>query len=804
MEEPGAAAADALTSGASDVQVMSSDPGARAPDGMAADGGAVARNNDEPNDASFYLHVFELYETQSNFYMIRKNRTSWRLLKIGRLRASELNICQESTTYTESECKELLNRIHEENKSTGGLKFVTDCYGIVGFVKFLGPYYMLLITEREEIGAILGHTIYAITKSKIIALPNSSVQSNMANSREERRYKKLFCTVDITQGFFFSYSYSIMQSLQKNMCEGKTGQLLYESMFIWNEFLTREIHSHLKSTLWTVYLVYGFFKQVKLSTHGKDFWLTLIARRSQHCAGTRLYLKRGVDEDGNVANDVETEQIIFEDIPGEIPTCFSSIVQNRGSIPLFWSQETSKLNLKPDIILNKDKGYEATKLHFDNLAERYGKPIVILNLIKSEEKKPRESILRSEFASAVKYVDKNLSEDSHLKFLHWDIHKHYRSKAKNVLTMLVEVAACTLKLTDFFYCEMAPALRYESDLRWPTSVMDDAGDQSSNNICSSSSCSTTDKDDVDMQENGSQENMDSDISGSETKTIAVSNGGLCSVKSLRCQKGVLRTNCIDCLDRTNIAQYAYGLVALGHQLHALKLSPCPSIPLDATLADHFMTYYEKMGDTLSLQYGGSTAHNKIFSERRGQCKATIRYQELLRTFQRYYSNAFTDVDKQAAIDLFLGRFQPQLDKPAIWEHCGVGKSGHGFTNEISRYTAVVPHGQHFAESADSSLYKDWYSNFLDFESILSSRSFLEGEMNDRSTLNSPIESLSTQNIADGRSNEASSDLVENGSLTEGDQVIEEQPQDTVRTANKRNKFPDSFAHWVHHGEALYR
>jgi hypothetical protein len=28
----------------------------------------------------------------------------------------------------------------------------------------------------------------------------------------------------------------------------------------------------------------------------------------------------------------------------------SSVVQNRGSIPLFWSQETSRLNLKPDII----------------------------------------------------------------------------------------------------------------------------------------------------------------------------------------------------------------------------------------------------------------------------------------------------------------------------------------------------------------------------------------------------------------------------------------------------------------------
>jgi len=75
--------------------------------------------------------------------------------------------------------------------------------------------------------------------------------------------------------------------------------------------------------------------------------LTLIARRSRHYAGTR-YLKRGVNDEGRVANDVETEQIVYEDLPG--PRQISSVVQNRGSIPLFWSQETSKLNLKPDII----------------------------------------------------------------------------------------------------------------------------------------------------------------------------------------------------------------------------------------------------------------------------------------------------------------------------------------------------------------------------------------------------------------------------------------------------------------------
>ncbi|KAJ7011492.1 hypothetical protein NC653_001812 [Populus alba x Populus x berolinensis] len=116
-----------------------------------------------------------------------KNRTIWRVLKIDRLEPSELIVLEDSTTYSESECCDLLRRIHEGNKSTGGLKFVTICYGIVGFIKFLGPYYMLLITKRRKIGAICGHTIYAITKSKMIPIPNSAVRSNMTSSKNENR-----------------------------------------------------------------------------------------------------------------------------------------------------------------------------------------------------------------------------------------------------------------------------------------------------------------------------------------------------------------------------------------------------------------------------------------------------------------------------------------------------------------------------------------------------------------------------------------------------------------------------------------
>ncbi|MCD7462004.1 suppressor of actin mutation [Datura stramonium] len=214
-----------------------------------------------------FMQKFRLYQTLSKFYMIGrdKSRTYWRVLKIDRTEPSELNIREDSTTYTEHECSDLLRRIHEGNRSTGGLKFVTTCYGIVGFIKFLGPYYMLLITKRRQIGAICGHIVYAITQCEMIPLPNAAARSKMVNCKSENRYRKLLCMVDLTKDFFFSYSYHVMRSLQQNMCNNETGPDLYDTMFVWNEYLTRGIEISLHNTVWTVALVYGFFKQVTLS-----------------------------------------------------------------------------------------------------------------------------------------------------------------------------------------------------------------------------------------------------------------------------------------------------------------------------------------------------------------------------------------------------------------------------------------------------------------------------------------------------------------------------------------------------------
>lgn len=46
------------------------------------------------------------------------------------------------------------------------------------------------------------------------------------------------------------------------------------------------------------------------------------------------------------------------------------------------------------------------------------------------------------------------------------------------------------------------------------------------------------------------------------------------------QQGVCRTNCIDCLDRTNAAQFVIGKHALGLQLYALGITNKKSLEYD--------------------------------------------------------------------------------------------------------------------------------------------------------------------------------------------------------------------------------
>jgi hypothetical protein len=56
---------------------------------------------------------------------------------------------------------------------------------------------------------------------------------------------------------------------------------------------------------------------------------------------------------------------------------------------------------------------------------------------------------------------------------------------------------------------------------------------------------------------------------------------------MKLQNGVCRTNCIDCLDRTNAAQFVIGKRALGHQLHALGVIKEKHIAYDTDAVNLF-------------------------------------------------------------------------------------------------------------------------------------------------------------------------------------------------------------------------
>lgn len=524
---------------------------------------------------SFCLSKFKLYETKASFYVIGtdKTRTHWKIIKIQRSEPSELDIFEDPTVYNRQDCNDVLNRLHTGNLSTGGLKFVTKVYGIIGFIKFLEPYYMILVTKRQLLGNICGHLIYGIGQNRLIPIPDLSVQTNVAASPAEQRYKKLFNAIDLTKDFFFSYTYRIMWSLQRNVAVGKAEKTPYESMFVWNSFLTYGFRQQVSSLQWTVALIHGYFKQTRLSVYGTTTYkVTLVARRSRHFAGTR-YLKRGVNEKGRVANDVETEQLIHAEPWGELGQ-ISSVVQHRGSIPLFWSQETSILSPKPDIKIERhESGYKATRLHFENLAARYGNPIIVLNLVKTMEKRPRETILCHEFSKAVAYLNTTLPKEKRIKFIQWDFHKFATSDSTNVLDSLGKIVTDALNEVGFYYSSKPIHVRWSGK----DHLLERA-----------------------ERKQGNQNEIE--VKGQKFHK---------EQREGRFQHGILRSNCIDCLDRTNVAQYAFGLAALGQQIHALGLSDAAHITADSNVGSALMEMYADMGDVLALQYGGSTAHNTV-------------------------------------------------------------------------------------------------------------------------------------------------------------------------------------------------
>ncbi|PWN87360.1 hypothetical protein FA10DRAFT_234437 [Acaromyces ingoldii] len=592
----------------------------------------------------FYLVAFNT--SQTKFRILKVDRTPTFAAQLG------LNVTSDRVVYTRTQMQELLDMIAEGNKATGGLREVGRFFGIVGFIRFTSTYYMVLISKRSVVALIGGHYIYHCDETKILPVCHPSVIASLgartkAMDQEEARLLHTFRQVDLSKNFYFSYTYDLTNTLQENLTGPTTGAEKcsshtawgYNEKFVWNHNLLlpafRSSEADPRSdqdtaSEWVLPLVYGFVDQAKLSVLHCTIHVTLIARRSRHFAGAR-FLKRGTDDQGHVANDVETEQIVSQalttpfyapdkdkkaarmsksprlsedtEIDEERSTPaylgpnprFTSYVMHRGSIPIYWTQDSTNMSPRPPIEISVvDPYYSSAALHFDDMFRRYGSPIIVLNLIKSKEKQPREVKLLHAFSECVAYLNQFLPSDKRLRYIAWDMSRASKSRDQDVIGVLEDIAEETVAATNFFH-------------------------------------------------SGPEPNGLAGFDGQEEQRRS----------TILLQSGVARVNCVDCLDRTNAAQFVIGKAAFGHQLHALGLLTHPSLPFDSDAVDMLTEMYHDLGDTIALQYGGSHLVNTMETYRKIN-QWTSHSRDMLEGLKRYYANSFVDADKQAAINLFLG------------------------------------------------------------------------------------------------------------------------------------------------------
>ena len=131
----------------------------------------------------------------------------------------------------------------------------------------------------------------------------------------------------------------------------------------------------------------------------------------------------------------------------------------------------------------------------------------------------------------------------------------------------------------------------------------------------------------------------------------------------RMQEGVFRTNCIDCLDRTNVVQSLIARLTLVDQLHAWSLLSAGERSFSHFLAfeQSFRNIWADNADAMSVLYSGTGALKTDYT-RTGKRSTAGALQDGVNSLTRYYLNNFKDGSRQDAYDLFVGNYRPSERK----------------------------------------------------------------------------------------------------------------------------------------------
>ncbi len=212
-------------------------------------------------------------------------------------------------------------------------------------------------------------------------------------------------------------------------------------------------------------------------------------------------MRRGINDDGDVANDVETEFFVIESFPfQDVEKNVCSFTMIRGSVPLFWGHEKFKLSPKPPIVMHeeKDPDQKASIAHFDRLFKCYGDDICVLNLVKTPEKST-ESKLGNAYKKFIEtFTNKLRTQHStrKVRFRWFDFFSVYNKSERSLIRELQTYARGVLDGMNIFRYGMFEGIANR-------------------------------------------------------------------------QNGVIRVNCVDCLDRTNNAMACMSSVVLARILHEI-------------------------------------------------------------------------------------------------------------------------------------------------------------------------------------------------------------------------------------------
>ncbi|XP_060090314.1 synaptojanin-1 isoform X3 [Heteronotia binoei] len=428
---------------------------------------------------------------------------------------------------------------------------VMDAYGLLGVLRLnLGDtllHYLVLVTGCMSVGKIQDSEVFRVTSTDLISL--------RIDPSDEERISEVRKVLN-SGNFYFAWSSAgvsldLSLNAHRSMQEQST-----DNRFFWNQSL----HLHLKHygvncDDWLLRLMCGGVEIRTIYAAHKQAKACIISRLSCERAGTRFNV-RGTNDDGHVANFVETEQVIFLD------ECVSSFIQIRGSVPLFWEQPGLQVGSHR---VRMSRGFEANApafdRHFHTLKNIYGKQIIV-NLLGSKE---GEHMLSKAFQSHLKASE----HANDIQMVNFDYHQMVKGGKAEKLHSILKPQIQKFLECGFFYFDGKEIQRYQS--------------------------------------------------------------------------GTVRTNCLDCLDRTNSVQAFIGLEMLTKQLEILGLAEKPQ--LVTRFQEVFRSMWSVNGDSVSKIYAGTGALE-------GKAKAG-KLKDGARSVTRTIQNNFFDSSKQEAIDVLL-------------------------------------------------------------------------------------------------------------------------------------------------------